>query len=104
MWILVPAAPTTYIDIALGSVQNRMAAMKLVVILVGLYLYAAPGSSFVLPANCSDTEFACLRGECINVNITCDGVEDCQDGSDELEAACYFKGTIWVPESSQFNV
>ena len=71
--------------------------MKLGAILIVLYLSPSLGFSISsnVSASCSDSEFPCLSGECINVNITCNGAEDCQDGSDELEKTCCFKSKIY---------
>ncbi|KAJ8383016.1 hypothetical protein SKAU_G00037940 [Synaphobranchus kaupii] len=33
---------------------------------------------------CSGSEFPCVNGKCINVESTCDGINDCGDGSDEM--------------------
>jgi hypothetical protein len=32
---------------------------------------------------CLSSEFTCNNGECVNQTLMCDGVFDCQDGSDE---------------------
>lgn len=32
----------------------------------------------------SDYEFPCKSGDCVPDDLVCDGKEDCQDGSDEL--------------------
>lgn len=34
-------------------------------------------------ANCSATEFECGVGVCIPFHLTCDGIKECPDGSDE---------------------
>ena len=34
---------------------------------------------------CSDNEYQCDNEECIPSGWTCDGEEDCRDGSDELD-------------------
>jgi len=36
----------------------------------------------------SVTEYACESGECIDVSKTCDGTQDCTDGSDETFILC----------------
>ncbi|XP_066282112.1 serine protease 1-like [Branchiostoma lanceolatum] len=35
------------------------------------------------PATCGPDEFTCTTGTCVHVNVTCDGVNDCGDNSDE---------------------
>lgn len=34
---------------------------------------------------CSAEEFTCANGQCISVDFVCNGLEDCNDGSDELD-------------------
>lgn len=34
---------------------------------------------------CLDTEFACDKGKCIPNVYKCDGVQDCEDNSDEID-------------------
>ena len=35
---------------------------------------------------CSDDEFTCADGHCVDINLRCSGVTDCKDGSDEQES------------------
>ncbi|CAG12634.1 unnamed protein product [Tetraodon nigroviridis] len=39
---------------------------------------------------CQADQFTCLNGHCISVSWKCDGYNDCQDNSDELERVCAF--------------
>ncbi|TDG98033.1 hypothetical protein EPR50_G00214030 [Perca flavescens] len=39
---------------------------------------------------CQPEQFTCLNGNCISARWKCDGVNDCQDNSDELERVCAF--------------
>ena len=67
--------------------------MQLVAIMVVLYLSVVRSvshNSSSASANCSDTEFPCLSGECIDVKLACNGAPNCNDGSDKVEPACYF--------------
>lgn len=41
--------------------------------------------------NCSSTEFECSSGNCIPFQLTCDGVAECPDFSDELPTYCIFR-------------
>ena len=37
---------------------------------------------------CANEEWRCKSGECKNLNVLCDTVEDCDDGSDESLEQC----------------
>ncbi|XP_072941394.1 modular serine protease-like [Epargyreus clarus] len=39
-------------------------------------------------SDCLDDEFQCQDGDCISANMTCDGIIDCLDASDESSALC----------------
>ncbi|XP_065578254.1 prolow-density lipoprotein receptor-related protein 1-like isoform X3 [Artemia franciscana] len=41
--------------------------------------------------NCSTNEFACSSGKCIPYELTCDGVPQCPDLSDELPSYCAYR-------------
>ena len=46
--------------------------------------------TFLIPfasCYCSQSYFLCRSGQCIHINSVCNGREDCQDGSDEVECA-----------------
>ena len=40
-------------------------------------------SAQVTPTHCSRFQFQCHSGECIAVYNACDGIPQCEDGSDE---------------------
>ncbi|XP_064475155.1 prolow-density lipoprotein receptor-related protein 1-like [Ornithodoros turicata] len=42
----------------------------------------------VKSANCTAKEFECGDGACIPVELTCDGIQSCPDGTDELLTYC----------------
>ncbi|XP_049539126.1 low-density lipoprotein receptor-related protein 1B [Anopheles darlingi] len=52
----------------------------------------APDGQRCLPkaaANCSaSSEFTCTNGNCIPFHLTCDSIDHCEDGSDELISYC----------------
>lgn len=41
-----------------------------------------------------ESEYACQSGQCIDAATTCDGIQDCSDGSDETQVLC--EPTPWV--------
>ena len=38
--------------------------------------------------SCNNGQWQCVDGQCINVNYVCDGVDDCNDRSDEQISQC----------------
>ncbi|KAL4131302.1 hypothetical protein QTP88_008635 [Uroleucon formosanum] len=40
------------------------------------------------PTCSEESEYACKSGQCIDVASTCDGIQDCSDGSDEIQILC----------------
>ena len=38
--------------------------------------------------SCNDDEFNCVSGQCIPLAMSCDGISDCEDGSDESPDQC----------------
>ena len=51
-------------------------------------LYALPYTHFnslVKIEKCSPDQLACDSGKCIDLDLKCDGTDDCGDGSDEID-------------------
>ncbi len=44
---------------------------------------------------CRDGYFKCGSGACINVSLTCNGVPDCRDSSDEDDRQAGCKGYVY---------
>ena len=39
---------------------------------------------------CPPNQFQCQNGLCIDLNLKCDGLDDCTDGSDEIDCGNFF--------------
>lgn len=39
---------------------------------------------------CKENQFSCLDGSCVPFSVTCDGVLNCKDGSDEPDICCKY--------------
>ena len=50
---------------------------------------------------CSDDEFTCADGHCVDLNLRCDGRTDCTDGSDEQER-CHLNNPELIPNTRCF--
>ncbi|XP_012673086.2 complement factor I-like isoform X1 [Clupea harengus] len=54
-------------------------------------------------ADVSDCEFTCANGQCVELNDTCDGINHCEDGSDEMcckacrRNAFHCKSNVCIP-------
>ena len=44
---------------------------------------ASPGGAGAAGGGCPLTQFRCATGRCVNLNVFCDGRNDCGDNSDE---------------------
>ena len=42
-------------------------------------------SIYLTLSGCAEKQFTCHNGDCVSMEMRCDGSSDCQDGSDELE-------------------
>lgn len=51
--------------------------------------------------NCDVTEFTCNNSKCIMTDMVCDGYDDCQDGSDEMNCTiCGFNEMLCLGNQS----
>ena len=50
---------------------------------------------FYIAGSCQSHVFACASGECVLLSDQCNGVKDCEDGSDELN--CDWEGRPTYP-------
>ena len=54
-------------------------------------------------ASCSDEEWKCKSGECINLEFLCDTTNDCADGSDEASSYCNSDVEIRLADGNNFT-
>lgn len=40
---------------------------------------------FLIDRSCSSSEFQCGNGQCIHLNFYCDGIDHCDDATDEIK-------------------
>ncbi|XP_034240293.1 uncharacterized protein LOC117644784 [Thrips palmi] len=59
---------------------------------------------FTEAAACSKQEYQCSSGQCIDAARRCDGQRQCDDGSDEAEAACAHTPTLELPVGNVVTV
>ncbi|XP_067622881.1 uncharacterized protein [Eurosta solidaginis] len=72
-------------DTAIGAVTNAKATAASATMLSAEQLQPLSGAfpQKVYPAHCGRFQFTCHSGECIAVYNACDGIPQCEDGSDE---------------------
>ena len=76
--------------------QRRMAsAVPPVAIMLLFALALADVNCIAIASGCPLTQFRCTTGRCVNLNVFCDGRNDCGDNSDE-PPKCTRKPTVTI--------
>ena len=48
-------------------------------------------SRLIYSAECGESQFTCDDGQCVSATVTCNGVKECGDGSDEAKVCTHLQ-------------